>query len=483
VIVKNVFTTGDIALAIGADPGTPTAARNAFLQITGTTIDSEKGAVVLGTGARTPDNTADDKSGAPLRSSLFKSNGGDLRLVGNTVTIQPFERLAVRDGNLVVIGDTALTLSNLSASKTIALVSPRIQLRSRSSQPLILTGDTVQEDRGTDLVGARVVFFRDNTGDSPTRSNLDTFDFGLSPGNLLNNLPEVISVLPPAGGNVQTVFVADLSDERTVLRPLVASVVYLDLRTAAGLNDSAFVPPARFGAEDETPVFSLVAAGLLRATVEQAYVPVLPQQERTGIASETPLAAAVREQLQALGIYARALLPAEVEARGRRAGLFVVVPEKARPRESDYEVVDARVEAASVREVLRLAAVTGLIGDNGAALANVAEALATVYEVFSAESAVDDPLKFRDWVERRSDAASRRVVDFVQALQTMFSRLERLGLTRQELNQSRAQIYGSILMPRLNADPDFLRGVIEAGTVSARAAASDTARLTPPSGQ
>ena len=40
-------------------------------------------------------------------------------------------------------------------------------------------------------------------------------------------------------------------------------------------------------------------------------------------------------------------------------------------------------------------------------------------------------------------------------------RIELLGLTRQELEGSKAQIYGSVLRARLNVEPEFLRALVE----------------------
>ena len=72
----------------------------------------------------------------------------------------------------------------------------------------------------------------------------------------------------------------------------------------------------------------------------------IPRTDTETAAPEIDLSAAVREQLQALGIYARALRPDERESQRRRMGLFTTIPERERPRESDYEVAEARVPDA-----------------------------------------------------------------------------------------------------------------------------------------
>ena len=40
-------------------------------------------------------------------------------------------------------------------------------------------------------------------------------------------------------------------------------------------------------------------------------------------------------------------------------------------------------------------------------------------------------------------------------------KIELLGLTHQELEGSKAQIYGSVLRARLNIEPKFLRSLVE----------------------
>lgn len=157
----------------------------------------------------------------------------------------------------------------------------------------------------------------------------------------------------------------------------------------------------------------------------------------------------------------RALMRWEQQSRGRRAGTFVVVPERSRPFESDYEVVDARVEGASVREVPRLAAETGLVGDQTGELSSVADALAEIYELFYEETRSEDGLRFRAWLKDRKGTAAFRVAHFFEMLQATLRQIEILGLTRHELEVSKSQIYGSILRPRLDADADFLRIVVE----------------------
>jgi len=198
-----------------------------------------------------------------------------------------------------------------------------------------------------------------------------------------------------------------------------------------------------------------------RNNLEQAFTPQVPRQDWEATPPEADLATAVREQLQALGIYARAPNSDERRSRERRHGLFVSVPEKVRPKESDYEVVDARVEDRAVREVIRYATETGLIGENQNKLEDVARALQASFEKFSTTTANPDANSYRAWLESNSEPDSVRVVTYVKSLRETLKRIEQLGLTHQELEGSKAQIYGSVLRARLGADPEFFRTLVE----------------------
>ena len=68
---------------------------------------------------------------------------------------------------------------------------------------------------------------------------------------------------------------------------------------------------------------------------------------------------------------------------------------------------------------------------------------------------------FRAWLEKSDNPDAQRVLAYVKILHETLKGIELLGLTRQELASSKAQIYGSILRARLNAEPEFLRSLVE----------------------
>jgi hypothetical protein len=261
----------------------------------------------------------------------------------------------------------------------------------------------------------------------------------------------------------------------------VPFLLYLDLSTA-GLTTQNIGALGPF----ITPTDTLFGLNLLplrtittvnatpRTVLQSAFTPNVPREDTETAAPEIDLSAAVREQLQALGIYARALRPDERESQRRRMGLFTTIPERERPRESDYEVAEARVESRAVREVLRLATATGLIGEDQHKLDDVARALAASFEAFSVLSLNQEAKDFRAWLEASSDPDAVKVLQYVKTLHETLNRIELLGLTRQELASSKAQIYGSILRARLNAEPEFLRALVEGTPAPARVSLQDS---------
>jgi hypothetical protein len=510
VIGGDVWTQGDIALAIG----TGTEGENDFLQFTApggverhTFVDSAEGEIILGSGATTGTT---EKTDAPGRSSIFKSNDGDLYLFARKITVQPFERLVVRNGSLIAIADgtaaeDGITLSNTAASNYLVLVSsaPRptdasdpttrgIRLRSRGpARAESSDGSQSQDDQGTDLIAGAVYFFNPVVAQGssstssipvPTREAYAPapateafFDYALNTGNILSALgPLTIGILPDDAGVTHNVYVADLVLTNR-FRPVLGGLIYLDLSTAPGFGTGPFIPTdALLGLTDVLPMRTLLSLNAAPRTVLQsAFTPNVPREDTETAPPEVDLAPAVREQLQALGIYARSLRLEERLSRERRMGLFTTVPERERPRESDYEVADARVENRAVREVLRLATATGLIGDDQSKLDEVARSLADTYAAFTEVATATEAADFRAWLEASTEPDAVLVLKYVKTLHETLQRIEVLGLTRQELASSKAQIYGSILRARLNVEPEFFRALVEDAPAPARVSALD----------
>jgi len=488
----DIWAQNDIALSIG----TGATGDNDFLQFTapggaarGTFVDSAEGEIILGSGAATG-TTA--KTAAPGRASIFKSNEGDLNLFAHKITVQPFERLVVRNGSLIAIADgtaatDGITLSSTAATNYLVLVSsatpaggtisPSIHLRSRTPSSVEGPGGTLQ-DQGTELVAGAVFFYSTSFGSNvPTRqafapvpATSALFDsYQTNTGNIVSSLgSSVVDVLPDSGGTQRSVYVADLVVSNRFRPNPVPFLLYLDLstaglttRTIGGLGPFVTASDDLFGL-NLLPMRTITTQGAAPRTVLQsAFTPNVPREDRETAPPEVDLSPAVREQLQALGIYARALRPSETRSRELRMGLFMTIPERERPRESDYEVADARVENRAVREVLRLATEAGLIGDGQAKLDQVALALAESYQSFEVLSLGTEAKDFRAWLEKSDNPDAQRVLAYVKILHETLKGIELLGLTRQELASSKAQIYGSILRARLNAEPEFLRSLVE----------------------
>jgi hypothetical protein len=512
VVGGDIWTTGDIALAMGTNDSTD---RNDYLAFTvpgssgsgprHTTLDSENGAIILGSGAAGTGTT--DKTGAPLRASIFKSDEGDLYLLAKRIIVQPFERLAVSNGSFVAIADgtaaeDGITLSSTAASNYLVLstartdAAPSIFIRSRAPANYTKADGSQDLDQGTDLVGGVVLFynalFAGEAAPRPTRDNFSprengfAYDIVDAPGNLPN--VEGAGVISRVGGT-DPVYAGDLNPDNTKFRPQAAGLSHLALDTKGeGFNVTLHtIAPDRFGlppAAGTGDAMSTIVSkgGRDQSTVTSVFVPSGAPVESASAPPETDLAAAVREQLQALGIYARAPTPEEIEARERLKAVYVEVPKRRRPTESDYLVADARVEGRAIGEVLRLAAESGLIGDGQGGLTEIAQAFEVTYKLFSDSTPTEGKevmvlvAEYRAWLESNPSPESTRVLAYVKSLRSTLRRIELLGLTTQELEGSKAQIYGSVLRAKLNIEPEFLQGLVDSEPVDASVAKKEPAK-------
>ncbi len=501
VVGGDIWTLGNIALAIGTSNDSE---GNDYLRFNldsasprNTRIDSATGEIVLGSGA----TGTGAKTSAPLRSSIFKSNDGDLNLFARKITVQPFERATVRNGSLVAVADgtgpgDGITLSSTAVSRFLVLstsntAGPSITLRSRGPADIIQAeGTAIVRDQGTDLLAGEVAFF--NAAYStiiPNRTNFapltpgatdpTAIDYLANTGNITaNGGTSRVAILPDAANVTHPVYVADLLTYNAY-RPLRGDLLYLDLGAAPGFTAfrNSFIAPPSFGPVAEVPLRTLNSSGAaLNSTLFTPIVPhfggdldLLEKQrqhslhpdEELVVLPEADLSAGLLEQLRALGIYARILSPSERVSRDQRAGIFVVIPGTPTPKLSDYELVNTRVHDKDLREVVRRAIETGLLSPAPDRLEQVSRSLAVTYEAFSASSQAGGAAEFHAWLAARHDSDATCVLDFVMSLRSTLRHIELLGLTRKELDGSMAQIYGSILKTRLGADPEFIRALVQ----------------------
>ncbi|MBI2812982.1 MAG: hypothetical protein HYX71_01710 [Opitutae bacterium] len=491
IIGGDLWAEGDILLSIGTNNST---ASNDFLSFTvpgstattprNTRLDSATGQIVLGTGAV----AGAPKTETPLRSSLFKSDPGGLYLFAKKVTVQPFERLAVRNGSLIIIADgtTAtdggITLGDAAASDYLILVGSissavNFTFRSRAGAPVLDSNGSATTDSGALLAGGAVQFYSAGSN-APTRANFAPgtgagfFDYTTIRGNIAVNVAPAFYTVLPDGTGLHTVFIGDLVTTNR-FRTSLPNVAFLDLITAPGIGVTAdgFIPEDIFGDIPSLRDLPLRGVGVVTAVtrnnLQGAFAPTVPRNDQTISPPDADLAAAVREQLQAIGIYARALTPEEKRARDQWAAVFVTVPARVRPPESDYQVADARVEDRAVREVIRLASQIGLIGTDQSGLDEVARALAASYEAYAQASPTEGKsadvivTDFRGWLLANRTPDAVKVLDYISALRAALRKIELLGLTQKELAGSKAQIYGSVLRTRLNVEPEFLQALVE----------------------
>jgi hypothetical protein len=472
-------------------------------------IDSLSGEILLG-------SAGTGKTGAPSRASIFKSNTGDLYLFGRKITFQANERTVVRDGSLIAIADgtgadDGITLSSTAATNYLILVSSgtpaganstadaSIHIRSRPAATIEVGvgNNPTPNDNGTELIAAAVYFYNGNIGNSPTRqafapapSTTNSFSYTTGrTGNVTsrNGFTLVDVLTHDQTSQTYSVYIADLVVTNQFRPHPVPFLLYLDLTTAGlTLRDNPAQPPQFISPTNDLfgvnllPMRTLSTVGAAPRTVfGSAFTPNVPLETREATPIEVDLSPAVREQLQALGIYARGLRAAEIRSRELRRGLFVSVPERERPREPDYEVAEARVENRAVREVLRLAEEAGLIGTEQQKLDDVAKALADSYAAFEVLSLGTEAKDFRAWLEKSENQDAKVVLSYLQNLHQTLERIKLLGLTPHELASSKSQIYGSILRARLNAEPEFLRALVEGDDSSTKVSSIENSPVVP----
>jgi hypothetical protein len=254
------------------------------------------------------------------------------------------------------------------------------------------------------------------------------------------------------------------------------------------------IEPARFGSA--SPLLSLVAQGSTGATFEVATSNVVPPSVASGVIRlgnditgdeddtdgpavpleklspplvEVELSAALREQLQNLGVFARRLTPEERVARERFLPFYDQVPRKTDLRDRDYEVVDARVSKESAVQAVAEWQRQFLKPDSAQSrVPDIAAALIRAYEAYRDTNNTPDPIGFRNWLESRGgDSSITPALGFVQEVGQLFRRLEMMGLTRAELEVAKAQILFRVLQDAPSMRAGFLRRVIDAGTTNA----------------
>jgi hypothetical protein len=474
VAVNNVYSTGNLGLAMGT--GT-----NEVVEISGSRISSSNGTVTLGA---TPSRIA-----APTRASINNGNAGDLAIDGNRVVFQPYERTSIRGGNLTVTGRSSAVLSTTAVSGRLMVTTPSLSIYQRGAAQVDF-GNTLGLDSGTDIVASDVDFA---LARDPVTGVATTPLVGVPP-------PSAFSTLPLGTGTINGgVVIATLNPP--VNAPDSPSIQYLNLR-GAGFTGTT-IEPARFGAA--TPLLSLVAQGTAGGTFVQSTSTVLPPAFASAVIrlgndvtgdkddSDGPavpleklspplvdveLSAALREQLQNLGIFARRLTPEERVARERNLPFYDQVPRKSDVRDRDYEVVDARVSKESAVAAVAEWQRQFLNPDtNQSRVPEISAALVRAFEAYREVTPAVDPAGFRTWLESRgNDAAMAPALGFVREVSRLFRRLELLGLTHAELEVSKAQILFRVLQDAPSMRAGFLRRVIEADLAGAGPTASPTTR-------
>jgi hypothetical protein len=201
--------------------------------------------------------------------------------------------------------------------------------------------------------------------------------------------------------------------------------------------------------------------------------PTVPLEKLRPPLVEVELSAALREQLQNLGIFARPLSGDERLARERELPFYDQVPRKAGARDRDFQVVDARISKESAiaavaeweRQFLNPETRMSRVPD-------ITAALAATFEEYRDTAENVEPAGYRAWLEARTgNAAARTALAFIREVGQLFRRIDLMGLTSMELEVSKAQILFRVLQDAPSMRAGFLRRVID--TVPATAGAPE----------
>lgn len=468
-----VFTTGSSSLLASDEGASRALARTALdrreVEVSGHPArdTNPSGSVTVNAAAITLDGNIDSATIALEHSGPMSGSG---RL--NAAT----QLTLVGTGD---VGSTATAISSATPALVLNKTSGAVFI-DNNGNALILT-PTAFTGGGSFSTGNFVLDGSINVGTNDLRlSTTGTVTLGaftLTAGSLSINNANALS-----GTGLVTAKTLNLSNEGaigSVFAPLIFSGSPADLvlqRSPAGVNVGFF---GNANLVETSTAFTQSVSSEARQTAAAQYdsqddagttesdAPAARGTKKGGgaafraVSAKADVASAAREQLQALGIYARPLHPEERLARERKEAVFVTVPESERPKDSDFEVADARIDPAALQEVLRFAAESGLTEGGKNRLSAIAKSLAVTFNAFSAASSSAEPGGYRTWLEQHRDADATAVLGFVQSLRSTVRQIELLGLTHQEIEVSKAQIFGSILQNQLNADPDFLRALVE----------------------
>lgn len=203
----------------------------------------------------------------------------------------------------------------------------------------------------------------------------------------------------------------------------------------------------------------LRAAGPSTVNLAEAVAGAVPREIQAGeVAAESPVDRAAQEELQAIGVFARASEYDELLSFLSGQALYIDVPDRPSPAAEDYQITVNRLPAAAVREVLDSYRAV-FTKDGQPQPQRPRQALEAAWKEYAAAAGDRaDALGFRAYLE--AVPAQAEALYYLDGLRELLADLGSLGLSPAELRAARRAVLNAVAFPGL--PPEQLESAITA---------------------
>ena len=378
------------------------------------------------------------RSGLTPSITLWKSTSGDLVFdlsggAGGSLNFNQFDRIVVSDGSFKVTGANAVQLPDTVASKSITIDSKSLTFFGER-----ILAPTIAYNATSVTANVRL----DEKGQRPNVIVLGTAYANLSGTGLLTGGLS-LALLDSTRFKAQLL---ELNADVLVANPVAPTTKLLggvdlpfsDARTTAFFN---FPTPVALPAISRTDVAALLTSGV-------------PTND-SDVPQEAAISASLREEMQVLGIFARAPNEAETRARFNHAAIYAQFVFNEGAASEEFKVVDIRLSETAVRSALKMYhQIFNTEAADGTKVSRVPEltqSLTEAYRHYLDSNAGAEPTGFRGYLESNSaDAQNAAALHFVHGMSDLFGKIEKLGLTNREGEISKSQLLRPLRVPGLS---------------------------------
>lgn len=191
--------------------------------------------------------------------------------------------------------------------------------------------------------------------------------------------------------------------------------------------------------------------------------------QSVAVVPEAAISQALREQMVQLGIYARPRTEEEIRSALLGVSVYEQVVPPGAPA-NHYEVADSRLSASAVKAAL---STYQALFNPPARASEIQDAMRESFRGYLAQGIAGDAAGFRAYLDSARDERTAAARMAVQQMGTLFSQIERLGLTSKEIDISKSVLVRPWLIPGLSGST--LRRVIEERAIMTSAARNPAA--------